>query len=270
MIGLIFGETDFPKEILKKIKKIKLKYLIIDLTKKKNFKKNKNSYATSIGQFGKIIKILKENKCKKVLFAGKVEKPNFSKLNLDLRGIYYFPRIIKSSKLGDAAILSEIIKILEKEEIKTINSLTFNPELTLKIGTYTKIKPNKKDKLDIKKAVDHLRKISKYNFSQGAVAQNNIVVATEGKSGTDGMLFKCKNNKFRNEGVLVKFPKKKQDLRIDLPTVGLKTLKQCKSAGLKGIVLKNKQNVFLERNKCISFANKNKMFITVKWKKYLF
>ena len=78
------------------------------------------------------------------------------------------------------------------------------------------------------------------------------------------MLKKSKSKKFRNNGVLIKFPKKKQDLRIDLPTIGLKTLTQCKSAGLKGIVLKSKQNVFLERKKCISFANKNKMFITAR------
>jgi len=78
------------------------------------------------------------------------------------------------------------------------------------------------------------------------------------------MLKRCKSKKFRGKGVLVKFPKKKQDLRIDLPTVGLKTLTQCKSAGLKGIVLKSKRNVFLERKKCINFSNKNKMFITVK------
>ena len=78
------------------------------------------------------------------------------------------------------------------------------------------------------------------------------------------MLKKCKSNKFKNKGVLVKFPKKKQDLRIDLPTAGLKTLKQCKSSGLKGIVLKSKQNVFLEQKKCINFANKNKMYITIK------
>ena len=78
------------------------------------------------------------------------------------------------------------------------------------------------------------------------------------------MIKKCKNKKFINKGVLVKFPKKKQDTRIDLPTIGLKTLTQCKSAGLKGIALKSKQNVFLERKKCISFANKNKMFISVK------
>jgi len=62
---------------------------------------------------------------------------------------------------------------------------------------------------------------------------------------------------------LVKFPKKKQDIRVDLPTVGLKTLKQCKTAGLKGIVLKSKKNIFLEKKKCIKFANKNKMFLTV-------
>ena len=64
--------------------------------------------------------------------------------------------------------------------------------------------------------------------------------------------------------LLVKFPKKKQDLRIDLPTIGLNTLSQCKSAGLKGIVLKARQHVFLEKNKCINFANKNSMFLTVK------
>ena len=171
MIGLIFGETHFPIEVLKKIKKKNLKYLIIDLTIGK-FKKDKNSYRVSIGQFGKIIKILKNNKCKKVLFAGKVKKPNFSKLKLDLKGLYYIPRIIKSSKLGDAAILKEIIKILKQEGISTVSSLTFNPELTLKKGTYSKVKPNKQDKIDIKKAITTLNKLGKYNFSQGTVVRN--------------------------------------------------------------------------------------------------
>ena len=263
MIGLIFGETNFPIQILKKIKKKSLKYLIIDLTGGK-FKKDKHSYNVSIGQFGKIIKILKYNKCKKVLFAGKVKKPNFSKLKLDLKGFYYISRIIKSSKLGDAAILKEIIKILKQERIRTVSSLFFNPELTLKKGNYSRIKPNKDDKIDIKKAIITLSSLGKYNFSQGTVVRNSEVIAIEGEGGTQKMISKCKSMKFRNKGVLVKFPKKKQDLRIDLPTIGLKTLAQCKLAGLKGIVLKSKQNVFLERKKCISFANKNKMFITVK------
>ena len=264
MIGLIFGDTDFPNKILKTIKKRKLKYLIIDLSKSKKFKKDSKSYSVSIGQFGKIINILKENNCKKILFAGKVNKPNFSKLKLDLKGIYYIPRIIKASKLGDAAILKEIIKILAQNKIKTENSLKFNPELSLKKGNYSKIKPNKLDQLDIKKAIKTLNSLREYNFSQGVVVRNKKVVSIEGKGGTKKMLEKSRSKKLRNYGVLVKFPKKKQDLRVDLPTIGLKTIKQSKTAGLKGIVVKSKQHVFLDKNKCINFANKNKMFISVK------
>ena len=264
MIGLIFGDTEFPKEILKTVKKRKIKYLIIDLSKSKKFKKDRKSYSVSIGQFGKIINILKENNCKKVLFAGKVNKPNFSKLKLDFKGIYYIPRIVRASKLGDAAILKEIIKILAQNKIKTENSLIFNPELSLKKGNFSKIKPNKQDQLDIKKAIKTLNNLRQFNFSQGVVVRNEKVVSIEGKAGTKKMLEKSRSKKFRNHGVLVKFPKKKQDLRIDLPTIGLKTLKQSKIAGLKGIVVKNKQHVFLDKRKCINFANKNKMFISVK------
>tara|TARA_B100000965_G_C19028738_1_gene514329 strand:- start:19 stop:546 length:528 start_codon:yes stop_codon:yes gene_type:complete len=173
------------------------------------------------------------------------------------------PRIIKASKLGDAAILKEIIKILSLQSIKTISSISFNPELSLKKGNYSKIKPSKEDKKNIMKAIKTLNKLGKYNYSQGTVARNNKVIAIEGKGGTEKMLRKCKSKKYRNSGVLVKFPKIKQDLRVDLPTAGLKTLKQCKIAGLRGIVLKNKCNILLEKNKCINFANKNKMFIKV-------
>ena len=181
MIGLIFGDTDFPKEILKTVKKRRIKHLIIDLSKSKKFKKNRKSYSVSIGQFGKIINILKENNCKKVLFAGKVNKPNFSKLKLDLKGIYYIPRIIKASKLGDAAILKEIIKILAQNKIKTENSLIFNPELSLKTGNYSKIKPNKQDQSDIIKAIKTLNNLKQYNFSQGVVVRNKKIVSIEGK-----------------------------------------------------------------------------------------
>jgi len=264
MIGLIFGETDFPIQILKKIKKKHLKYVIVDLTNTSKFKKDNNSYSVSIGQVGKIINILKKNRCRKVLFAGKVKKPKFSKLRLDFKGIYYISRIVKSSKLGDVAILKEIIKILKQENISTISSLSFNPELTLRAGNYSKIKPNKEDKQDIKKAIAILNRLGEYNFSQGAVVRNQKIVSIEGRGGTEKMLKKCINKKFKNKGVLVKFPKKKQDLRVDLPAVGLKTFIQCKSAGLKGIVLKSKQNVFLERYKCLNYVNKNKMFLVVK------
>jgi len=263
MIGLIFGETEFPKYILKKIKK-KSKYLIIDLTKKKIFKKERNSYSVSVGQFGKIISILKSNNCKKVLFAGKVTKPNFKYIKLDFKGIYYMPKIIKSSKLGDAAILKQIINILKKEKIQTVSSNKFTPEISLPEGNYTTIKPNIYDKKDISCGEKALKKSGNFSFIQGAICRNNRVVAYEGNGGTQKMIKKVKKITKLPNGILIKLPKKKQDLRVDLPTVGLETLKQCKTAGLKGIVLKHKLNIFLDKSRSIKFANKNKMFILVK------
>ena len=76
------------------------------------------------------------------------------------------------------------------------------------------------------------------------------------------MLKKIKNKK--GNGVLVSFLKKNKILELILPTVGLNTFKQCKKAGLKGIVLKHKRNIILDKKKCIQYANKNKMFITIK------
>ena len=210
MIGLIFGETDFPKYIYKKIK-YKRKYLIIDLTKKKLFRKDKDSFSVSIGQFGKIISILKKKNCKKVLFAGKVQKPNFSKLRLDFKGFYYIPRIIKKAKIGDASLLKEIINIFKKEKIQTISSTTFTPELSLSKGNYTRYKPNLKDKTDIRNALKALKKSNQNDHIQGAVSRNNWIIL-EKREGTQKMLKKIKKIKDITNGVLVKYPKKKTRL----------------------------------------------------------
>ena len=107
-----------------------------------------------------------------------------------------------------------------------------------------------------------LNNSNSYDHVQAAIVRNNTV-AKETSKGTKKLIQSIKKTKI-NSGVLIKFPKKKQDLRVDLPTVGLKTLIKCKDAGLKGIVLKSNRNVFLDKTKCINFANKNKMFITIK------
>ena len=260
MIGLFLGDTDFSEIVLKKIIKLNKKYFIIDFSKKNKFKKDKNSYRISIGKFGKIINLIKKNKSNKVLFAGKIVKPKLSSLRLDLKGIYYMPSIIKASKLGDAAIIKAIIRILEIENIKVIPSNFFNPELSLNSGNYTKLKPTLEDIKSIKHGVLYFNQLNSLDHVQALIVKNNKIIASEGNQGTKKMLSKLKNS---SRGILIKFPKKKQDLRMDLPTIGLNTLKDCKKYGLKGIVLKSKKNIFLDRSRCMNFANKNKIFIKV-------
>ena len=267
MIGLFLGDTDFSETVLNKIKKLKKKYFIIDFSKNSKFKKNKYSHRISIGKFGKILDLIKDKKSKKVLFAGKIAKPKFSSLRLDFKGIYYMPGVIKAAKKGDAAIIKAIIKILNNEGIKVISSISFNPELTLKSGNYTKLKLNKKDLVSIKIGIKYFNKLNDLDHVQALIVNNSKIVAKEGREGTRKMLAKSKK---KTQGILLKFPKKKQDLRMDLPTIGLQTIKDCKKYGLKGIVLKSKKNIILDKVKCIQFANKNRIFIKIIWKKFLY
>ena len=259
MIGLIFGETDFPKYILKKIKK-KHKYLIIDLTTKKIFKKDKNSHSVSIGQFGKILSILKSKNCKKVIFAGNISKPKISKLKLDLRGLFYIPRIVKASKKGDAAILKVLIKILSENKIKVIKLNTFNPELTLKKGIYTKTRPTLFEKEEIVKGIKGLKKINSHNHTQAVIIRDNKIISRETRKGTKVMIKSVTKSKIK-KGILIKLPKTKQDLRVDLPTIGIDTFKDCNKVGIKGIVVKSNQNIILNKEVCIKYANQNKLFL---------
>ena len=258
MIGLFLGDTDFSEIVLRKIKRLNKKYFIIDFSKNNKFKKDINSYRISIGKFGKILSLIKRKKSKKVLFAGKIAKPKFSTLRLDLKGIYYMPVVIKASKLGDAAIIKSIINILDQEGIKVISSIFFNPELAVNVGTYTKLKPSTEDVKSIKKGIKYFDGLNELDHVQAIIIKDSKILAVEGRQGTKVMLSKIKK---KTDGILIKLPKKKQDLRMDLPTIGLKTLKDCKKYGLRGIVLRSKKNIFLDKTKCISFANKNKIFI---------
>ena len=233
MIGLFLGDTDFSDLVLKKIKKLKIKYFIIDFSKNNKFKKDSNSYRISIGKFGKIINLIKEKKSKKVLFAGKIAKPKFS---------------------------STIINILDKENIKVIKSNYFNPELSQKRGIYTKLKPNRNNLKSIKMGIKHFNRFNKLDHVQALIVKDNKIIASESNKGTKNMISRLKKG---SNGILIKIPKTKQDLRMDLPTIGFGTLKDCKKYGLKGIVLQSKKNIFLDKNKCINFANKNKIFIKV-------
>ena len=88
MICLFLGNRNLPRLIIKSIKRKKINFFIIDLTKKNIFKKFDNSFHIGIGKFGKILNLIKSKNCKKVIFAGNIEKPKISSLKLDLKGIF--------------------------------------------------------------------------------------------------------------------------------------------------------------------------------------
>ena len=125
------------------------------------------------------------------------------------------------------------------------------------------MKPSKTDKLTIKKGIQILNKSNSFNHVQAMVINDQKIVSLEKRKGTKDMLKSIRNNNQQNK-LLLKMPKSKQDLRVDLPTIGLDTLKDCKKANIKGVVLKADQNIFLDKRKGLNFANKNNIFVMAK------
>jgi len=265
MLGIIAGETSLPKYLINKLIKNNSKFLILDLTKSNNFKKYSNSYSLKITQLGKAISILNKNNCKKIIFIGKVKRPEISLLKFDKKVFFYLPRLYSAFKKGDGSILKEIIKIFNENKIKVLNSMKFTPELILNEKNINNIKVSNLEKTSINKGIQIIKTLSKFDIGQSVVLNNGYVLAMEGPEGTDEMIkrsgYLSKKLKLKNKSILIKFPKANQDLRVDLPTLGLDTVKNCIKANIKGIAVKRSQNIILEKDKIFNLTKKNNFFI---------
>ena len=265
MLGLIVGESSLPNFVINKLLKKNIDFLILDLTKSNIYKKYKNSHSLKITELGKAISILKKNNCKNVIFIGKVERPDISLLKFDRKALFYLPRLFSAFKKGDGNILKEIIKIFKENKLNAVNSMKFTPELIFKDKSINKVKINDTDKSSISKGVKIIKSLSKFDIGQSVVINNGYVLAIEGPEGTDDTikrsLYLSKKYKLKNKSIFVKFPKADQDLRIDLPTIGLDTIKNCIKANIKGIAVKRSQNIILDKDKIINLVKKNNFFI---------
>ena len=265
MLGLIVGESSLPNFVINKLLKKNIEFLILDLTKSNIYKKYKNSYSLKITELGKAISILKKNNCKNVIFIGKVERPDISLLKFDRKALFYLPRLFSAFKKGDGNILKEIIKIFKENKLNVVNSMKFTPELIFKDKSINKAKINNTDKSSISKGVKIIKSLSKFDIGQSVVINNGYVLAIEGPEGTDETikrsLYLSKKYKLKNKSILIKFPKANQDLRIDLPTIGFDTIKNCIKANIKGIAVKRSQNIILDKDKIINLVKKNNFFI---------
>jgi DUF1009 family protein len=265
MLGLIVGESSLPNYVINKLLKKNIEFLILDLTKSNIYKRYKNSYSLKITELGKAISILKKNNCKNVIFIGKVERPDISLLKFDTKALFYLPRLFSAFKKGDGNILKEIIKIFKENKLNVVNSMKFTPELIFKDKSINKLKINNTDKSSISKGIKIIKSLSKFDIGQSVVINNGYVLAIEGPEGTDETIKRSlhlsKKYKLKNKSILIKFPKANQDLRIDLPTIGFDTIKNCIKANIKGIAVKRSQNIILDKDKIINLAKKNNFFI---------
>lgn len=266
MIGIIAGEGSLPKILINNFLLKKKFFLVINLSKQKI--KKKNFFNFKITELSQIIKTLRLNNCREIILAGKVTRPKLQDLKMDFNTLQIVPKIIKNLKKGDSYALDVVIDHFKKMGIRVVSCTKYLPELSAE-NFKKKFKISGINKKDIEKGKAVLNYINKkYDVGQSIIVSNGYVVGIEAAEGTDEMILKSKVilnkiNKRKKGGVLVKIPKKIQDLRVDLPTIGYNTIRNCIKVGLSGIALKKNQNIFLDQEKSLNLIKKNNFFVTV-------
>lgn len=197
------------------------------------------------GEIGRLHAFLKRTQCKEVLLIGGVTKrPDLLPFLTDFSTLKRLPAIIRALSGGDDSLLTKVIRLFENEGFRVVGIKDVAPQLLASSGVLGRAKPSKTDWHDLELALRATEKLGELDIGQAAVAVGGRVIALEGAEGTDAMLQRCADLKSSGrvsargrKGVLVKTAKPNQDLRVDLPTVGPKTIELALAAGLSGIAV---------------------------------
>lgn len=222
----------------------------------------------SWGEIGKLFNCLGEAGVKDLVIVGGVRRPRIKNIQFDFGLIRNLPFLLSLTMGGDDEILSRVIRFFEEKglEIKGVHQLA--PELLAQTGCLTNKKPNQKDIIDINKGIETVLQLGTMDIGQGAVVARNYVLCVEAAEGTDAMLERAAGlrqwgNKWlgRRFGVLVKWPKPHQELRIDMPAIGPRTIDNVANAGLAGICIAAGSVLISEKEQTIEAANRQGIFI---------
>jgi len=226
-----------------------------------------SSVECGMAEAGKIIRVLKEADCDAVTLAGLVRRPDFAKLKPDWRGASLLPRVIAAAAKGDGALLNVLVETLEGEGFLVVGAEEVLASLAAPEGSLGALTPGPGHWSDIRKAAAIVAALGPFDVGQGAVVASGFTLAIEAAEGTDGVLARCaslppsaRGGDGRN-GVLVKRPKPGQERRVDLPTVGVQTLKGVYAAGLAGIAVEAGATLVIDREAVRREADRLGLFV---------
>ncbi|MEJ8474285.1 LpxI family protein [Roseibium algae] len=221
------------------------------------------------GEIGRLFRALSNTGCREVLLIGGVSKrPDFASIVGDLGTLKRLPRIIKALVGGDDSLLTKVIGLFELEGFSVVGIKDIAPEILAGSGQLGAVGPSAAGREDLALAIEATRRLGDLDIGQAAVALGGRVIAVEGAEGTDAMLERCssllQSGRVRAKGrcgVLVKAVKPGQDLRVDLPTIGPKTVELAIAAGLEGIAVEAGGALIAERVLTIAAADQGGLFL---------
>lgn len=265
-LGIIAGGGTIPKMLIEECLTQKTDFAVMAI--EGNAEKDLLTLAKDIphkwirlGQAGSGFKFFKDEQVNDVVMIGTIKRPSVFDIVPDLRTAAFFAKF-SAKALGDDGLLRAVVDEIEKDGMHVKGIHEVMPSLLIKEGVLTKKKPSKEHLIDIKRGVEAAFALGKLDIGQAVVVQHGLVLGVEGIEGTDELIRRCKDYRRKGGGgVLVKLRKPQQDMRIDLPTIGPKSVERAHESGLEGIVVHAGNGLIVDEKETIALANKYKMFI---------
>lgn len=255
-IGIIAGAGRLPEIISADAKKRGYKVVTVALEELASSEMNELSDTikwVNAGQLGVMLKTFKDNGVKSVLMAGKVPKSIFlkSKIIPDLRAV---KMLFSLKNKGDDVILKAITNEIEKEGIRVIDTASFSPHLLTPEGLLTKKPPSREEEKDIEYGWKIAKEIGRLDIGQTVVIKSHAVMAIEAIEGTDEAILR--GGEWAGEGaVIVKVSKPQQDMRLDVPVVGVETLKTMIKVRAGVLALEAYKSIIINREQFLDMAD---------------
>jgi len=223
----------------------------------------------SVGELGRATKLFRSEGCRDLVFIGTLARPAISDIRLDWGTLRVLPHVWASFRGGDDHLLSSIGRIFEREGFRMVGIRDIAPDLLTPEGCFTRAVPDADASADIVLAREVLTALSPFDIGQAVVVIDRHVVGVEDIEGTDGLLARIaglrRQGRIRareSRGVLVKAPKRSQDLRFDLPTIGPRTVEGAANAKLAGIAVVAGSTLVAEPQAMIEQADARGLFVT--------
>lgn len=259
--GLIAGNGQFPFLVIEGAKKEGKRIVVVAIkeeTDKRIEEVADKVIWIGIGKLGKMISFFKKEGATKVLMAGQVKHIQiFSGALPDLKMLKMLWNL---PQRNTDALIGGVADALEEEGIELIDSTYFTQDYLAQEGVLSKRKPNETEKGNIEYGLKIANEIARLDLGQTIVVRAKACVAVEAMEGTDAVI-KRAGELAKGKLTVVKVAKPNQDMRFDVPVVGVPTIETMIEAGATCLCLNAKKTLIFEREKMLDLANKNKICV---------
>ena len=221
-----------------------------------------------MGEVGKLFAALKERAIGEMVIVGAMSRPDFADLRLDWGAVKRAGELAQLFRRGDNALLVGLAAIIEREGVHIVGAHEIAPRLVAPVGPFGARDVSPDDEADIAFGRDLLEALSRFDAGQAAVVGGGRALAIEAAEGTDAMLARVADMRAGGRarrkgpaGVLVKAPKRGQDLRLDMPAIGPDTIRGAARADLRGVAIAAGCVLVVERERCAREADAAGLFI---------